>query len=358
MRLALALYGHLEWVSGGFLYDRRLVEHLHSRGTVVEVISLPWRPYPLGLLDNLSPWLRRRLTESRADILLQDELAHPSLFRLNRRLTPRRPLVAIVHHLRCQEARPAWQNRLYAWVERRYLESVDAYIVNSRVTLASLRALAAAAKPAVVAPPGAPRFQGLPGPEEIAARLRQPGPLRLLFLGNVIPRKGLHTLVQALAGLRRRDWHLTVVGALNLAPAYVKQVKQQAAAAGLGSQVEFTGALPQTQVAQRLAHSHLLAVPSQYEGFGICYLEGMAFGLPAIGAAAGGAGELITHGRDGFLVAPGDAAALARHLERLLGDRDRLLAMSLAARERFLAHPTWEETFAPVLPFLASLATP
>jgi glycosyltransferase involved in cell wall biosynthesis len=359
VRLALALYGHLEMVSGGFLYDRRLVGHLRSRGESVTVLSLPWRSYPLGLLDNLSPALRRRLAALDADVLLQDELAHPSLFWLNRRLRSRRPLVAIIHHLRCREEPPgSWRHRLFAAVERRYLASVDAYIVNSRATLDTVAALAGGLKPAVVAPPGANRFQGLPSPEEIAARARGPGPCELIFLGNVIPRKGLHLLVRALAGLTRRDWRLTVVGSLEVAPAYVRKVREQAAVTGMLSRVEFTGTLGNAALAARLARSHLLAVPSWYEGFGICYLEGMAFGLPAIGSAAGGAGEIITHGRDGFLVAPGDVAALTGHLERLLADRDLLLNMSLAARARFLAHPPWEASLTAVHRFLLNLTAP
>jgi glycosyltransferase involved in cell wall biosynthesis len=110
------------------------------------------------------------------------------------------------------------------------------------------------------------------------------------------------------------------------------------------------------EVVQALTRNHLLAVPSTHEGYGIAYLEGMSFGLPAIATTAGGAGEIITHGRDGFLTAPGDAAALAACLGELLRDRERLLAMSLAARKTFLAHPTWEESCAKIHAFLQDVA--
>ena len=83
MRLGLVVYGSLDTVSGGFLYDRQLVRHLRSRGDEVEVISIPWRPYARGLLDNLSPALFKRLSRAAFELLLEDELAHPSLFRLN-----------------------------------------------------------------------------------------------------------------------------------------------------------------------------------------------------------------------------------------------------------------------------------
>jgi len=357
MRVALVLYGDLDFVSGGFLYDRLLVDYLRRQGEEVEIISLPWRSYPGGLLDNLSPVLKRRLENIKADVILQDELAHPSLFGLNHRLQgPRRPpLVAIVHHLRCSEARPAWQNRLYGIIERRYLAAVSGFIFNSRATQDSVEALVGRGKPSVMALPAANRFTVRLPQEDLAARAREPGPLRLLFLGNVIPRKGLHTLLEALARLPREGWRLTVVGGLEVDRAYMQQIQQQIYGAALEKQVEFTGILEEEELASRLAHSQVLAVPSSYEGYGIVYLEGMAFGLPALATTGGGAREIITSGRDGFLITPGDARALAGHIRSLNEDRDLLLKMSLKAQDRFTTHPTWEDAGAATHRFLRSL---
>jgi glycosyltransferase involved in cell wall biosynthesis len=210
-------------------------------------------------------------------------------------------------------------------------------------------------KPSVLAYPGANRFDIRLGREDLAARSHEPGPLRVLFLGNAIPRKGLHTLLAALALLPRENWRLTVAGSLKVDAAYVRQIQRQIADAGLSGQVEFTGPLEEEQLAARLAESHVLAVPSSYEGFGIVYLEGMAFGLPALATTAGGAVEIITSGQDGFLVPPGDVSALAGHLRALIDDRDLLLAMNLAAQDRFAAHPTWEDAGAAVHNFLQSM---
>jgi len=123
MKLGLVIYASLETLSGGYLYDRKLVGHLTRCGDSVEVISLPRRSYPRHLGDNLSPVLFRRFQRLRADILLQDELNHPSLFWINRQLRGQiaYPIVSIVHHLRSNELHPAWQNRFYRWVERLYL---------------------------------------------------------------------------------------------------------------------------------------------------------------------------------------------------------------------------------------------
>jgi glycosyltransferase involved in cell wall biosynthesis len=358
MRLGLILYGDLTMNSGGFLYDRLLVDHLRRRGHAVQEISLPWPPYALGLADNLSPALLVRLAAAPVDLFLQDELAHPSLFWLNQRLRRRtlRPVVAIVHHLRCQENRPLWQNRLYQRVERRYFQSVDGFIYNSRDTRESVERLLPAPKPCVVATPGGDRLGRTLSKEEILSRAQGPGPLKILFLGNLMPRKGLHLLIEALATLPRDRWELLVVGSAEFDPAYGRAIRRQVGEFGLTQQVRFYGHRDGDPLAALLAGSHFLAVPSSLEGFGIVYLEAMSFGLPIIAAGKGGATELVTPGGNGFLVQPGDLAALTQYLRLLLTDRERLVSMSLAARERFDRHPTWDESLTSACRFLEEMA--
>ncbi len=127
MRIGLVIYGSLDILSGGYLYDRMLVSYLENQGDHVEIISLPVRDYSASLADNLSGNLIKRLAALDLDILLEDELTHPSLFWLNARLRRRvdYPVLAIVHHLRSSEPRAVWANWFYRWVERRYLSSVD-----------------------------------------------------------------------------------------------------------------------------------------------------------------------------------------------------------------------------------------
>ena len=357
MHLGLVVYGSLETVSGGYLYDRKLVEYLQSCGDEVEVISVPWRPYGRALLDNLSPALIERLGRASCHLLVQDELVHPSLCRLNHRLRRRvpYPLVAIVHHLRGCEARPAWQNFLYRQVERRYLSSVDGFIFNSNATRTEVERLVAAGRPAVVAPPGGDNVPGGLSREEVLQRAGAPGPCRLIFVGNLIPRKGLHVLLDALATLPDPDWRLTVVGGPELDPPYARAIRSRIAALGLTGKIKMLGTLPPEELAGRLRESHLLAVPSAYEGFGIVYLEAMRFGLPVIASAAGGAREIVSHGVNGFLAPPGDPATLSRLLKSLLENRDLLVRLSLAALTHAASQPTWKESAARVREFLVDL---
>ena len=342
MRLALLIYGSLETISGGYLYDRMLVEYLQRQGDQVEIISLPWRNYARHLCDNLARSLFKQLDQLRVDVLLQDELNHPSLFWVNRRLDGAVPIVSIVHHLRSSELRPSWQNAFYREIERSYLASVAGFIFNSQTTRGVVQGLVQRAKPFVVAFPAGDRLSPHISEDAIARRAFQPGPLRLFFLGNVIPRKGLHTLLAALNMLPRDAWQLSVAGRLDIDRPYTQSIRRQVAGSGLSGQVTFLGALADEALGEQIRASHVLVVPSSYEGFGIAYLEGMGLGLPAIATSGGAAGEIITHGRDGFLIEPGDVEALSDCLRELSADRQRLLALSLAARQRFAVHPGWE----------------
>jgi glycosyltransferase involved in cell wall biosynthesis len=143
-----------------------------------------------------------------------------------------------------------------------------------------------------------------------------------------------------------------VVGSSDNDMVYAQRMRQLSGRAGLSDRVTFHEVLDDEALAQLLRSSHLLAVPSSYEGFGIVYLEGMGFGLPAIGTTSGAACEIITHGEDGFLITPGDTKALADHLNCLSEDRQRLREMGLAARRRYLAQPTWDDSMQAIRQFL------
>jgi glycosyltransferase involved in cell wall biosynthesis len=356
VRVGLLIYGSLDTVSGGFIYDRHLVRYLRDQGDRVEIISLPWRRYGVSLLDNLNSGLQRRLEQAAFDVLLQDELVHPSCFWLNRRLRPRitYPVIPIVHHLRCREHHAAWATRLYRRVEKSYLAAMDGFICVSRTTQKDVEDLVGRERPLVVASPGRDGLPGAVTPAEIIARATAPGPFHLIFVGNLIPRKELHTLLTALANLPRDDWRLTVAGRLDLDAVYVEAIRRQIQDAGLASRIFLLGAIPTHELAAHYAASHLLTVPSSYEGFGIVYLEGMHFGLPAIAGTAGAARELIRPGHNGFLVPPGDAAALARYISLLMEDRELLKRLSLTAHQVGASHPTWNESAALTRAFLQS----
>lgn len=346
MKIGLVIYGSIDTLSGGYMYDRMMVEYLRSQGDTVEIISLPWRNYAAHLMDNFSFKLPPNL-----DILIQDELNHPSLIGANRGKHPY-PIVSLVHHLRCSELRPKWQNDLYRVAEKKYLQSVDGFIFNSKTTKGVVNSLIGNSKPDVVAFPPTDRFGDAISEKEIEERGKKKE-MNILFLGNVMGRKGLHTLLEA-ARLSTFDLRLDIVGSLTSEPEYAKQMKEYIAQNDLSSFVFLHGSLNNQPLIDKLKDAHVLVVPSSYEGFGIVYLEGMGFGLPAIGTTAGAASEVIRDGVDGFLIQPGDARSLATKLQFMNERRDVLIQMSLAARSRYLAQPKWNQTANQIREFLLS----
>lgn len=352
MRVGLIIYGSLDTLSGGYLYDRILVEHLRAAGDTVEVISLPVVGYGQALGQNYSRTIRNRLAGLHVDLLLQDELNHPSLFVLNRwlRQVLSAPFIGVIHHLRSSESPNRLLRVLYRAIERRYLESLDGYVFNSQSSRQAVNVLAPHQKPFVVATPGGDVLQesAFGSQNNAYSQVIQPDSQRqgieILFVGNLIERKGLHTLLSALARVNFTDWRLRVVGRDDVEPAYVRRCRNLVTSADLENQVEFLGALNDGNLVQAYRTSQLLAVPSTFEGFGIVYLEAMRWGVVPIAGKAGGSSEIIQNGINGWLVPPGDEAVLAAVIETISRNPEILQPMSRAARKRYAEFPTWRQT--------------
>ncbi|PWB76510.1 MAG: glycosyltransferase family 1 protein, partial [Anaerolineales bacterium] len=235
MKIGLIIYSSLDTVSGGYLYDRKLVEYLRAQGDTVEVISLPWRNYASHLTDNL----HFRLPPD-FDLIIEDELNHPSLLLANRPPHPC-PVISLVHHLRCSELRPKWQNDVHRIVERKYLQSVDGFIFNSRTTRSVVNELVGDDKPSIVAYPPTDRFGDSITESEVRERAKS-NELRILFLGNVIYRKGLHTLLKAISDPQTAI-RVDVIGGFTSEPKYAYEMERYTLTHGLSSFVKFHGPL-------------------------------------------------------------------------------------------------------------------
>lgn len=369
MHVGLVIAGDIDDGSGGFYYDRRLRDRLRERGHEVSVASLPWGSYPRQLSDGIrARRIATRLDEIGADVLVEDGLAHPSLVAVNPRVET--PTVALLHMI-ASRAREGVGRHAIRLIEKRFLSGVDAAVYNAETTRRDAEAMGAPGRSAVASPAG-DRFS----PDISTAAIRERGaerPLEITFLGNVVKRKGLDTLVEGLSRLGRDqesgrsdiggtntagrtiDYRLTVVGDTDRDPAYVDRVRDAAAESGIAGRIQFAGRLDDDAVAARLRETHVLAVPSRYEPFGMVYLEAMGFGCVPLATTAGGAAEFVRDGESGFLTPPGDPDAVADRLERL-ADREQLAEMGVAARRAYEAWPTWTESMDDAVDFLEGVA--
>jgi len=162
-------------------------------------------------------------------------------------------------------------------------------------------------------------------PEELHARPGA-GAVRLVSVARFEAPKDHATLLEALAGLRARDWELELAGEGPLQAG----TRELAARLGISERVRFLGYLPDT--APVLARAQVFVLSSRSEAFPRSILEAMRAGLAMVASDVGGVGEAVTHGTDGVLVPRGDPAALAAALDNLLGDTIQRQRLGRAAR--------------------------
>ncbi len=155
----------------------------------------------------------------------------------------------------------------------------------------------------------------------------------VVCVGALTPEKGHHTLIEAAALLSARMpevcWALAGEGPQH------GRLEQHAAEAGLADRIAFLGHID--YVDQLIAEASLVASAATSEGLGSTLLDAMAVGRPIVATAVGGVPELLASGA-GALVPNGDAAALAREIERLLRDRAAADAMVQAGRRAVQAY--------------------
>jgi glycosyltransferase involved in cell wall biosynthesis len=170
----------------------------------------------------------------------------------------------------------------------------------------------------------------------------------ILSVGAVKARKGTLELVQALTLVRRDvpDVQLIIVGALDLEPEYVAQVRAAIARLGLDEVVALRGRVDDAALHSLYRTAQVFALPSLntgdgFEGYGLALLEASAAGLPVVSTRGSGTEDAVADGVTGTLVAQGDVDALAAALLQLL--RDPALAAQLGAAGRAKARAqTWD----------------
>ena len=138
----------------------------------------------------------------------------------------------------------------------------------------------------------------------------------IVYAGVLIPRKGVHHLLNAFAELNHPRAQLHLVGAADNA-AYAAALRVQAADLGVSNRVHFAGAVSQRELASYFASARVMVLPSLSEGLGRVVVEAMLLGTPVIGSRVGGIPDMIRDGENGFLVEAGNEAELTVALRRI-----------------------------------------
>ena len=352
--------------TGGFGYDRRLAQALAAAGWAIDVRQLDaaW-PAP----DAAALARTRAVVADIADgsTVVADGLAFGVLDEVVAAHAERLHWVALVHHpLHLETGLAAALHQRLLKSESRALSFARRVVVTSQRTAQDVAAMGVpAARIHVVEPgtdawPQGPAGLAAPAPESapcaalVGTPARTGGPVRLLCVATVTPRKGHAHLLQALAGLQRlpgSSWELHCVGSLSRDPATVIRVQAMAHEPALAGCVFWHGEVDAAALQAHYAAADLLVLASLHEGYGMVVAEALAAGLPVLARDAGALAQTLP-AQAGSRVSPGDVPALQAALQRLINEpalREQLAAGAREAGRRLPDWPTQAGRFAAVL---------
>jgi glycosyltransferase involved in cell wall biosynthesis len=177
---------------------------------------------------------------------------------------------------------------------------------------------------------------------EVALKYGLRNTRNVLFVGRLVPYKGLEYLLSAIEILQHEfsDIHLVIVGEGELKLKLV----QLAEDLGIKELVDFVGHVPNSSLPPFYTSSDLVVLPSisRLEAFGIALIEAMACGKPVVASSIPGPGEIVEDGVTGYLVPPKDASGLAKAISLIIQNEDMAKRMGKEGRRRVEDNYTWE----------------
>ena len=329
--------GDLSSATGGYIYDRRIVEGLRGSGWRVAVHELDASfPFPTPAALDHARDVFGRLQDGALTVV--DGLAFGAMPEVVSRHAGRVRIVALVHHPLAKEngLSPVLADQL-AQSERAALRSARHVVVTSEATADALISYDV---------PRGSISVVMPGTDDVPlARGSADGVPNLLCVATLIPRKGHDLLIDSLHALARVPWRLTCAGSLVRSPETAARVQSKVRDAGLAERVYFAGELNGGELGRLYESADLFVLSTRYEGYGMAVAEALAFGLPVVSTRTGGIPELVAE-RAGLLVPPDDGVSFGKALVRVLTDNALLAALREGARERRSRLPRWPQSCA------------
>ncbi len=199
---------------------------------------------------------------------------------------------------------------------RSLLKAADQVVGQSRDTLSHVREIYGVRRHVGLIPLGIERPPA-EGPASRAAFGLPPDAFVMITIGRLVARKATVQLIDVLADSRIANAHLLVVGDGPDAAA----IRQRAAALGVQDRLHLLGQIPEADKHAALRIADVFVSTSQHEGFGLVFLEAMAFGLPILCYDRGGQTDFLASGKSGRVVRLNDRAGFTRALIDLHADQ-------------------------------------
>lgn len=340
MHLTFLLPGSLATVSGGYRYDRVMIDGLRGLGHTVEVVEL-------GADDalgdpNLPSAARAAWAALPADTLpVIDGLALRGFAPLAPEIAARRTIGLIHHPIALEPDWPDADRAALTAEERALFPAFAKVIVTSDWTSRALVGFGVDPARVVVVRPGTQ-----PAPR---TRFAASG-CEILALGSLEPRKGHRMLLRALSRLWDLDWHLTLAGQ----GADAAALRDLAVELKIADRVSLPGVLAGAALEAQWAKTDLFALATRFEGYGMAIAEALARGIPPVITNGGAAGSVVPDGA-GSVTAVDDVVTYSKVLRRLIFDTDLRRDLAEAAWQAGQSLPDWPQQ---ITLFAHALETP
>ena len=335
---ALAVPGEINTVTGGYIYDRRLLEELRAAGRGMQLVTLP-DSFPFPSPQEMDAAMHALLALPETCPVIIDGLAFGALDPARVGLI-KAPIVALVHHPLALESGLPQDVQDHLWrTERDNLRHAAQIIVPSPHTreILSERYDVPAAR-IHVALPGI----DLPVPDTWDATVAPQGAPLILSVGILHPRKGHDVLIDALALVADQEWHAEIVGN-PWEKGHYDALQDRIRQAGLSDRINLAGRVSDEALEQLYRRASIFALATRYEGYGIVFNEALVHGLPIVSCRTGAVPDTVPAAA-GLLVARDDATAFAGALRALLTDQSLRTDMAEAARQAGARLSSWGET--------------
>lgn len=339
--LEFVVPGDLRSPTGGYHYDRRIIDGLRSRGWRVTVHALDASfPFPAESATEHARGVFAGIGDD--TLVLVDGLAFGAIPDVVKSHSERLTLVALVHHpLAAESGLSADAARELERSEREALKSARHVVVTSQRTGQALRSYGVEPERVSVVEPGTDEAP-LAGGTRALRRGASAKVLKMLCVASVTPRKGYDVLIDALSPLAKLSWHLTCVGDITRDHSTAKALRARSAASGLLGRVTWVGEVADRDVTNYYQASSLFVLPTLYEGYGMAVAEAVAHGLPVISTPTGAIPELVRPDA-GILVPPGNVQALTDALSRVMQEPALLASLAQGARAARSRLPRWSD---------------
>jgi len=330
---AFAIPGDITTLTGGYIYERRLLDELRAQGRPVRHIQLGGS-FPAPTPAHMADAVAQLQALGPGQALILDGLAFGSLDTAGL-AGVRAPVVAMVHHPLALESGLSAVSVAHLFrTERDNLALAQHVLVPSPHTAELLSAEYGVPRDRItIARPGTDRPTGTQAPVT---------PPLILSVGIQHPRKGHDILIAALTEISDLDWQAVIVGS-PYDPEHAEALRAAVRTSGVSDRIRLAGRVDAADLETFYEGSTIFALATRFEGYGIVFDEALAHGLPIVSCHTGAVPDTVPPGT-GLLVPPEDPVALAKGLRQVLSDNTARLHMSEAAARAGAALPSWADT--------------